>query len=819
MGIELTDHAQTNVRRAEDLRQLPGDVDPALATQATTSPPPHLSSGVEAAVRFSVRDILGVLWVLATAGAIVAPALVHGLSLGPFDYLSKFGLTQQAGVVVHSSSTADQINEFIPWSTLVWTQVHQGHLPLWNPYSALGTPLAFDWSSAPFSIPALIGYLVPVRLAFTVQVLVTLVIGGTGAYFLGRVLRLSVLGCVTAATVFEVSGSFIGWLGWPQAETMSWAGWLFGVTLLLIRGRHRVRDVIFLAVICACAIYAGQPETLLLLFIALAAFIVVLLAQRVPRLGGSGPILRPAFDVVVATIAGVFLGAPLLLPGYQLTGPSIRHVVPASPALPLHDLVHVVFQGFDGLPVVNSALSSGSLYFETAAYVGVIALVLAVTAVALRRQHAEVIAFAAVAVVTAALAFVGPLVSLMNALPFFAGDQWNKSLQPMDFSLAVLAGVGMDILVRSHAKRVVRGWLGGGFVVAGLGLAAVWVFGRGHLPPAQARFRADTFLWPVGATVLGLAVVGVLTMVHRRAPRHQARGRWSWIGAGRWAAFCLLACETAFLVTAGAPLLSSSPTFFARTPAEATLARAVGSSLVGFGTPCSAPSLGILPNANVAYGVHELNVYDPIIPRTYFSSWRAATGEEAEFYFVIFCPAVKTATAARRFGVGFVLEPDGSPGPTGSVFDKEIGDHEALYRIPGAAPATLTSLAANGAFPSPDAPGRPVPVAHPKPSSWKLETDAATTQVLRLRLTDVPGWHGTIDGRALKLEPFSGVMLQAIVPPGHHTIELSYWPSAFTVGIGLATCSAVGLLVAAVATRVRRRRKNMPIAAMGPGPA
>jgi ABC-type nitrate/sulfonate/bicarbonate transport system permease component len=61
----------------------------------------------------------------------------------------------------------------------------------------------------------------------------------------------------------------------------------------------------------------------------------------------------------------------------------------------------------------------------------------------------------------------------------------------------------------------------------------------------------------------------------------------------------------------------------------------------------------------------------------------------------------------------------------------------------------------------------------------------------------------------LKLEPFSGVMLQAIVPPGHHTIELSYWPSAFTVGLGLAVGSAVGLAIALVTTWVRRRRKRV----------
>ena len=80
----------------------------------------------------------------------------------------------------------------IPWSTLAWTQVHHGHLPLWNPYSGLGLPLAFNWQSAVFSLPALIGYLLPLHLAYTAQIIVTLVVAGTGAYALARVLGLGV---------------------------------------------------------------------------------------------------------------------------------------------------------------------------------------------------------------------------------------------------------------------------------------------------------------------------------------------------------------------------------------------------------------------------------------------------------------------------------------------------------------------------------------------------------------------------------------------------------------------------------------------------
>ena len=123
---------------------------------------------------------------------------------------------------LRNSATGDQVAEMIPWSTLAWVQVHQGHLPLWNPYSGLGLPLAFNWQSAAFSLPMAVSYLFPLHLAYTVQIVLTLVIAGTGAYVLARVLHVGIIGCAAAGTVFELVGSFMGWLGYPHAAVMSW---------------------------------------------------------------------------------------------------------------------------------------------------------------------------------------------------------------------------------------------------------------------------------------------------------------------------------------------------------------------------------------------------------------------------------------------------------------------------------------------------------------------------------------------------------------------------------------------------------------------
>ena len=125
----------------------------------------------------------------------------------------------------------------IPWTTLAWTQVHHGQLPLWNPYSASGTPLAFNWQSATFSLPG------PARLPRAACGWPTrcrswptlVIVAGTGAYVRRRVLRLHVVACAFAGVAFELSGSFAGWIGWPVASVRVVEGWIVASVILVIR--------------------------------------------------------------------------------------------------------------------------------------------------------------------------------------------------------------------------------------------------------------------------------------------------------------------------------------------------------------------------------------------------------------------------------------------------------------------------------------------------------------------------------------------------------------------------------------------------------
>ena len=763
--------------------------------------------------------LVAVLWTILLAGVTLAPAFSRGWMIGPYDLLTNQGLTSQPGVVEHGSYVnLDPISQMIQWTALNWNQVHHATLPLWNPYNGLGLPLAFNWQSSSFGVSSLIGYLFPIRYAYTAGVVATMVIAGTGAYVLARLLRQGFLGALMVATVFELSGPLVAYLGYPQGQVLAFGGWLFAAGVLVVQGKRRIPAISFFAFILACSIYAGHPESLVVMFVAIMVFLTTLLAVRAlpHRLGFEmGPLRRPVSDLVVATLAGLALGAPLLLPGIQLAAGSVHATSPGPPAFPTHDLLYLIFSSFDGVPVPGNYGFGPSFFYNTvAAYVGIIAVVLALIAIvtAIQRKRPEALAVTAVVIVMGAIVYVEPVTRLADSLPFIGEIVWLRALGPLTLALAVLAGAGLDAVIQSPTSRTIRLGLLGGFGSAALAIACIWLFGRnGGLPNIDsslaAHVRAESFVWPAAGAAVGLAGTALL---------------WCRLRLRFVVALALLACETLFLIAAGSIQIASSANGNSPTPAVSALQHDVGAATVGTDSPSC--SLGIRPEVNIAYQVHELNLYDPIVPKAYYTMWQRETGQPAgSTAFDTYCPAISTSAEARLLGVGYVLVDAGSPGPPGSVFVTELkpqdpfppGDilerppsKQDLYRISGAGRATVIRVLPHQPLPPADAAGTPVHVTDSNPAHWSLRTDGSTALVLRLHLTEVPGWHATIDGRPLQLQSLSDIMFQARIPPGRHSIELRYWPTAFTAGLVVALVTVLALAVALLATLPRLGRNR-----------
>jgi hypothetical protein len=760
-------------------------------------------------------DVWAVLWILVLAFGTLAPALSRGWMIGTYDLLTRGGLTSHAGAQFTGSYMTNDVDvQMIPWTMLNWTQVHHGSLPLWNPYNGLGLPLAFNWQSASFSLPSLLGYLVPLHYAYTATVIATLVIAGTGAYVLGRVLRFTFLGCIMVATVFELSGPLMAWLGYPQAQVMAWGGWLLASAIMVVRGSRRAPAIAFFALILAFSIYAGHPEVLIVMVGTVAVFASALLVSRAiaPRIGlREGAIRQPATDLALGAVAGCALGAPLLLPALQLTGGSIRTGSGLSSLLPPHELLYLVFSGFDGVPVRgNYGFGASRYYNEFAAYVGIVAVVLALVGVvwAVRRRRSEILATFVVAVAMMAILYLSPVRDLVDHVPKINDINWSRCLMALSLAIAVLAGAGIDAIIRSSRERAVRITLLGGFGVGAIWLAGVWLIGRnggvsGYLSHYEMHVRDLSFVWPAVGAIVGL--LGALLLWRR-----QSILLWRRVLVAPLVAVSLIAAEALFLFASGSILPASSATGYLTTPAITTLQQVAGDSTVGSGVAdCG---LGISPEANIVFGIHQLNLYDPVAPQKYYSAWERLTGQSpgavggstSDF----FCPLIGSLEQARLVGVQYLLEASGHPAPAGSKFVTSLkvanpnppSDifarppvNEDVYRIPDSGPATVTALTSTGSIPSWNAAGRPVRATYLDSSTWKLEVTSTDHEVLRLRLTDLPGWRATVNGRPLRLRRFEGFMVQAVIPPGHDVIEIHYWPTAFTVGLVCALVAVVAL--------------------------
>jgi hypothetical protein len=446
--------------------------------------------------------------------------------------------------------------------------------------------------------------------------------------------------------------------------------------------------------------------------------------------------------------------------------------------------VLLVFQGWDGLPTNVGHYFSGINYYRDAGYVGVVALVLAAAALVRCWKKPEVVSLVTLGFACFAILYFGPVARFVDLLPAVATVHWDRALIPLDFVLAVLAGRGLHEVLQSlgENKSALRllAWIWGAAACVLALLFAYYLHVRGALPPGGSHERLWSFAWPWAQVSTGLIVTWYLLWRGHASPRG---------GRARTAGMVLLLVETGFLLWAGTPLWSSARQPFASTPGESRLQSLVGASRVGFAN-CPAinqfPSLGILPEANIAYRVSEFGFYDAIAPRGYYEEWSRITGQHIPVPPTgVFCPSITTAAEARLFGVQYILEPIGVAGPRGTTFTVAF-DGEGLYRVPD---SSLASIARPG-----QADDQALVVTELNSTTWKVVLHTPRSSVVHLRFSNFPGWHATIDGSAVPLTSWSGFMQQARVPAGDHVLILQYKPGAFTLGLVVALITLLLLL-------------------------
>jgi hypothetical protein len=736
-------------------------------------------------------------------GAYLSPALKDGFSFGPADIGRQLSyLTYVPHLAVHNGVNGDIITQEVPWNTLDWLAVHHGQLPLWNNFSGDGMPLMFNFESKPFALPTMIGYLFPLSASFLASVAALLLIAGSGTYVAARLIGAGPLGAALAGTTFMLSGSLSGWAGWAVSGPLVWAGWAIAGAVLCWRpGRWRSGGVVLVALSAAFALYGGFPETLVLGALAVAA--VVVIAGACGALQGKVGLAGPA-RLVAGVAAGAALSAPLWLPGLPVLSQSSRAGENGTGGLPVRALSLLFAQGYDGLPTKGNVWFGPVDYYEATAYVGTVAIVLAILAVLVWWRRPVVAGLVGAALISLGVVYDPTAQRLFTDLG--AGSVATQRMLPMlAFALAILAGLGAEGLWRGWRDNSVRVKLAASTGACALVLVYLLLdAGSAGVTVAELSVRRHALIWPaltLAAIAAGLLAASLRLRHTKFVPGTHRDGR-----AVRATFLVLLAAQSAYLVWAGIGLNSYSSNAFPVTRSVAELQRLVGNKLLALDGPnpkdvTKWTGAGIYPEVNIGYQIRELAVHDPVTPPAYFTTWpHPAATANAGLGNNVFAPSVTSAATARFYGASYVLAtykrvPRGTT--LVATLAVPIGGTVKLYRVPGAAQFSF----------DPDSTARVVSARQTGNATWRLAVRAPVRSTLTLRLTYLPGWHVDADGHAVATHKLDGLFLGATIPAGTSTVVVDYWPSDLTAGFALAL-AAVALLSAVSAAELVALRRS-----------
>ena len=792
----------------------------------------------------------------------------------------------------------DGVAQFYPWRHFAGETVRSGLVPLWNPYQFCGTPFVANSQSAVFYPGNLLFYILPTVRAFGVSALLHLALCGWFTYLL--LLR---LGCrEPSALLGGVVYAFSAWqVNWLQLPTFLATSCWFPLLLRQIygigkreegKGKREEPSASDMAdgsgvsfpfslfpfpLTVGMMLLAGHLQIAFYGLLAGSLWAMGLLIVRTRRYG-TGYGVRFLGVCVAGLVLGGMLALPQILPTLELSRLSHRQGKPSAGGyalyveygLPSADLVMLALPEFFG-----SDVNADSPYYgfytkrlpdgrdiairhnaaETAVYVGILPLLLALLAVIrqfTRRKAGDdkrgydlrVLFFAALGVLALLLALGTPL----NALFYFLIPGFGQSGSPARclvlwaFAVSALAAFGLDSLLReAPTKREIGLVLAAfGFVFA-IGISLVSQTLRADIIGLNA-LKAPTFgeaITRIGAgwiRVLALSLAGIALLVF--GSRRQSANTETEADSAlptplfpRPALFALgLVIADLFLTGIGTNPTAPLEAVYPVTPGIKFVQERIGHERIvpinKFWNLNVPPPAVLPPNAGMVYGLRDAQGYDSLLTGQYKQFANALARPNPDGSMDASPPEVgnmvfiqnPVASGISELGAMFALTlPTTAPNfdrvavtpPTSAAYNED--NEMAVYPLSNSRPRARFE----------NADGSPASaaatIAYREDGATRVALDVNTPAAAALILADqwYPGWQAHIDGRPVPLRHSgdSGVFRAVDVPAGTHIVTFRYEPASYRVGLYLALLSCFALTFCGTFGMALRRQnglKNTP---------
>ncbi len=718
-----------------------------------------------------------------------------------------------------------------------------GHVPWWNPYEGVGSPLAGEMQSGAFFPPTLLLAVPQGMLALRI---VLEVVAGLSTYGLVRTMGVGRAPSTTAAIAFALCGTFAWLFHAPFRPVAFLPLTLLGVEYALRSACDRRRGGwLVLAVALALSILAGFPET---------AFLDGLFAAWWALLRILGPARDSWFPAVRKLVAGAVTGAavsaPLIvafadyLPQAD-AGPHTGAIAYGS--LPTAGLVQQILPyslgpvfGFDSTGTGSNVIAG--VWGNVGGYVTATLIAAALIGLFGRRWRSLRIGLAAwIALCVLRTYGFQPVVHALAPIPGIHSTAFYRYSAPSwALALIVLAALGIDDIGRAVTRRrVVAG------SVAVTGGLCVWaaVVSWHQLTVAvgpTASSTAHRHLYAGVSLVVALALLAVIAVASFRTlalarvrRRRHAAGRPASLGRARWwRAVVGLAVIVEVVLAYGFTYLSA--------PAPQRLQTgSVGWLQAHLGTYRFVTLGPIQPNYGSYFGIAQASINDLPTPKAwaaYFAS-RLDTNAPSNVYIGSGRANPAGPSAAQEIernqvsyevaGIRYVVEgasgrdvqgipfpsPNSPAWPAGPRLVYKDGVAE-IWELPGAAPV-FSVVAGTGAHRAAEA-GGPGPGSHcgVAASGWDRATVTCShTAVLVRRVQSMNGWSASVNGGSVPVSVDrrgpDGLFQQVRVPAGTSVVTFAYLPPYETVA-SLAALAGIAVMIVwfafAVADRDRAGR-------------
>jgi hypothetical protein len=720
---------------------------------------------------------------------------------------------------------------------LAWTgeQLRAGRFPLWNPHLSLGGPHAANARTMGFYPPHLLLFTVlPAPAAYNYTVLIHLVLAALGMAALARAWGQTEEAAVLAGTVYGLGGfTLVHVQHLNILVALAWLPVVFTFTERFLEGLD-LRFLGLAALGLGLQFLGGHPQMALYGVLALGGYGLL---RLVPLMRSADPLrVRAAVGLAVLVPLALALAAVFLLPFAEWTrfvslaerftaSESGRFVGddPGRFSLPPERLVGFLAPFWHGGSQWRPRF--GDRLVEFTSYVGVLPFALGVLGLLQPGRRKVFLGTLGLLALLLALGANGPLYPLIARWPLLGwGRTPARYLMLVEFSLALLAGFGLDLLRAGAGRRTAR-LVGAGLLVAAAALLVLcWkppspelLLGRADPPSLD---QPDTLA--LLATLLGGAVLlGLLSW--RGAPARRLLGL----------AVAFAAADLLF-VRSNLPFISVAPwdVYSAPSPtAEAVRANDEPRRFYGWYVGEEKPSW-------LLYERHDLEAYrrrvreslPNALPISFDVQSFSGSGLEPLLHRELVYLVSKrrefdsrSATLVGLFGGGYVFGRKGVTAPelrsvwTGpvSVFRNEKALPRA-YLVPSSLEVD-SDRAALAAVKRPDfdprmkvvietpGPARPegplgparATIVHEEPDRLLVETAVDRPAWLVLNDTYGPGWIATVDREPVSLFRANALVRAVPIPAGRHEVQFDYAPSSVRMGaaISLVALAAVSALI------------------------